>query len=336
MTLETGRLQRGLQKRQLSPVAFLMRWELLLVLLLILVGAINTSLSPYFLDTRNLLDMTFHFVERGIIALPMMFITISGNLVDLSVASTLAMSAVLMAVSYQAGLNIWLAVLLALIVGALGGLLNGMIIVKARLSPIVVTLGTYSLYRGIAFVMLGDHYVTGYPPEFTYIGRGYVGNTPLPLPLVIFAVLAVLFGLLLHSTTFGRFVYAMGGNEQACRYSGIAVYRIKIILFVLSGLMSALAAIMLSARIGSTRPNIALGSELEVITAVVLGGVSISGGKGTVPGVMLALFLIGMARWGMRLMGVPGQATIVVIGLLLIVAILLPELLRRLAPGARE
>ncbi|GFP18497.1 ribose transport system permease protein [Candidatus Hakubella thermalkaliphila] len=336
MTLEAGRLERGLQKRRLSPVAFLMRWELLLVLLIIVASTISTWLSPHFLVQRNLLDMTFHFVERSIIALPMMLITISGNMVDLSVASTLAMTAVLMGVSYQAGLNIWLAVLLALVVGALGGLLNGMVIVKARLSPIVVTLGTYSLYRGIAFVMLGNLYVTGYPPEFTYIGRGYVGNTPAPVPLVIFTILAVLFGLLLHRTTFGRFIYAMGGNEQACRYSGIAVDRIKIILFLLSGLMSALAGIMLSGRIGSTRPNIALGSELEVITAVVLGGVSISGGKGTVPGVILALFLIGIARWGMRLMGVPGEAVIVVIGLLLIVAILLPELLRRLAPGARE
>jgi rhamnose transport system permease protein len=128
----------------------------------------------------------------------------------------------------------------------------------------------------------------------------------------------------------------MGSNEQACRYSGIAVDRIKIILFVLSGLMSALAAVLLTARIGSTRPNIALGSELEVITAVVLGGVSISGGKGTVPGVMLALFLIGMARYGMSLVNVPAQVMTVVIGSLLIVAILLPKLLRRLAPGARE
>lgn len=336
MTLKTGSLQRRLLKRQLSPAAILMRWELLLVLLLIIAGAINTSLSPYFLDTRNLFDMTFNFMEKSIIALPMMFITISGNIVDLSVASTLAMSAVLMAVSYQAGLNIWLAVLLGLMVGALGGFINGVLIAKVRLSPIVVTLGTYSLYRGIAFVILGDHVVSGYPPEFTYIGRGYVGNTPVPLPLVIFAVLAVLFGLLLHRTTFGRFVYAMGSNEQACRYSGIAVDRIKIILFVLSGLMSALAAVLLTARIGSTRPNIALGFELEVITAVVLGGVSIFGGEGTMPGVVLALFLIGMARYGMSLVNVPAQVMTVVIGSLLIVAILLPKLLRRLAPGARE
>lgn len=318
-------------QRRISPAALLLRWESLLVLLLLATSAVNASISPYFLTTRNLFDMTFQFMEKSIIALPMAFIIISGN-IDLSVASTLAMSAILMGASFQAGLNIWLAALVGLAVGALGGLINGMLVARVRLPSLVVTLGTYALYRGVAFVILGDRAVTGFPPEFLYLGQGYVGNTPVPVPLVIFAVLAVLFGLLLHRTTFGRFVYAIGNNEQACRYSGVAVDRIKVILFVLSGLMSALAAVILTARFNSTRPNIATGFELDVITAVVLGGVSIFGGEGTMPGVVLALFLVGVVARGMSLRNAPGEIQNIVIGALLIVAILLPQLLRRLAP----
>jgi rhamnose transport system permease protein len=301
----------------------------LLILLLFLASAVNASLSPYFLDVRNLFDMTFNFMERGLIALTMALIIISGN-IDLSVASNLAMSAILMGVVYQAGWNIWLAVLLGLTVGTLGGMLNGLLIAKVRLPALVVTLGTYALYRGIAFVVLGDQAVTKFPSEFTYLGQGYIPGTPVPVPLVLFAVFAIVYGLLLHRTTFGRFVYAIGSNEEACRYSGVNVDRIKVTLFALSGLMSALAGMILAARFGSVRPNIAMGFELEVITTVVLGGVDIFGGRGTMLGVVLALFLIGVARYGMSLKNVPGQTQTTLIGALLIGAILLPQILRRL------
>jgi rhamnose transport system permease protein len=309
--------------------SWLLRWESLLVLLLLLASTINASLSPYFLNVQNLFDMTFNFMERSLIALTMTFIIISGN-IDLSVASNLAMSAILMGVAYQAGWNIWLAVVVGLTVGALGGLVNGLLIARVRLPALVVTLGTYALYRGIAFVVLGDQAVTRFPSEFTVLGQGYVPGTPVPVPLVLFAVLAAVYGLLLHRTTFGRLAYAIGSNEAACRYSGVAVDRIKITLFTLSGLMSALAGVILVARFGSARPNIATGFELEAITAVVLGGVDIFGGQGTMPGVVLALFLIGVARYGMSLRNVPGQTQTTLIGVLLIVAILLPQLLRRL------
>ena len=317
--------------RRLKLAVMLLRWEWLLVALLVAACVFNASLSPYFLDIHNLFDMTFHFMERSLIALPMAFVIISGN-IDLSVASNLGMSAIIMAASYQQGLNIWLAVLLGLTIGALGGLLNGLFVAKVRLPSLVVTLGSYALYRGIAFVILGDLVVTGFPSRFTYLGQGYIGQTPIPVPLVIFAVLAVPFGLLLHRTTFGRFIYAIGNNEVACRYAGVAVDRIKIIIFTLSGLMSALAAVVMTARFGSARPNIALGFELDVITAVVLGGVDINGGRGTMPGVVLALFLMGVARYGMSLKNVPGQIQNVLIGVLLIVSILLPQVLRRFAP----
>ncbi len=329
MTSRSGVMRRGL----VFP-GWLLRWEALLIVLLLVASVVNASLSPYFLDVHNLFDMTFNFMERGLIALTMTFIIISGN-IDLSVASNLAMSAILMGVAHQAGWNIWLAVLLGLAIGVLGGVLNGLLIAKVRLPALVVTLGTYALYRGIAFVVLGDQAVTRFPAAFTYLGQGYLPGTPVPVPLALFAAFAILYGLLLHRTTFGRFVYAIGSNEEACRYSGVNVDRIKITLFALSGLMSALAGTVLAARFGSVRPNIAMGFELEVITTVVLGGVDIFGGRGTMPGVVLALFLIGVARYGMSLKNVPGQTQTTLIGVLLIVAILLPQVLRRLtASGA--
>lgn len=320
--------------KRFTALSLLLRWEWLLVLLIIVACLVNASLSKYFLDVDNLFDMTFNFMEKSLVALAMTFIIISAN-IDLSVASNLAMSAVIMAITFQSGLNIWLAVLLGLFVGTVGGLINGLLISRVRLPALVVTLGTYAFYRGVAFVLLGDLVVKGFSESFMYIGQGDVPNTSIPVPLLLFSVMAVLFGLVLHRTTFGRFIYAIGNNEEACRYSGVAVGRIKIIIFALSGFMSALAGVVMTARFGSVRPNIAVGLELDVITAVVLGGVNIFGGQGSILGVVLALFLIGIVRFGMSLKNVPGQVQSTLIGVLLILAILLPQLLRRLAPRLR-
>ncbi|GAB4520399.1 MAG: ABC transporter permease [Anaerolineae bacterium] len=327
----------ALAGRRTTLPRWLFRWETLLIALLALACAINAMLSPYFLDARNLMDMTFNFMERSLIALPMAYIIISAN-IDLSVASNLAMSTVVMGVLYQSGWNIWPAALAGLLTGTLGGLLNGFLVARVKLPALVVTLGTYALYRGVAFVLLGDQAVTRLPDDFAYLGQGYIPGTYIPVPLVLFAIAAVIYGLILHYTAFGRLVYAIGSNEEACRFSGVPVDRIKLILFGLSGFMSALAGLVLAARISSIRPNIATGFELEVITAVVLGGVDILGGRGTLPGVVLALFLIGVARYGMSLKNVPGQTQSTLIGALLIVSILLPHALRRLAgaPGVRR
>jgi rhamnose transport system permease protein len=315
-------------------LSLLLRWEWLLVLLIIVACFVNASLSRYFLDVDNLFDMTFNFMEKSLVALPMTFIIISGN-IDLSVASNLAMSAVIMATAFQSGLNIWLAVLLGLCIGTIGGLINGLLVSRLRLPALAVTLGTYALYRGVAFVLLGDLVVKGFPDSFIYIGQGNVLNTPVPVPLLLFSVMAVVFGLVLHRTAFGRLIYAIGNNEEACRYSGVAVNRIKVIIFALSGFMSALAGVIMTARFGSVRPNIAAGLELDVITAVVLGGVDIFGGQGSILGVVLALFLMGITRFGMSLKNVPGQVQSTLIGFLLILAILLPQLLRRFALRSR-
>ncbi|MDI9485308.1 MAG: ABC transporter permease [Bacillota bacterium] len=311
------------------------RWEFLLFLLLVGVFILMSNLSPHFLNLRNLLDSTVHFTEKGVIAVCMTFIIISGNM-DLSVASNMAMSAAVMGIAYRAGMGIWPAAMLCLLVGALGGLFNGLVVTRIKLPSMVATLATFSLYRGIAYVLLGNQAITGYPYQFAEIGQGYFLNTNIPNQLVIFLALAAIFGFILHKTTFGRTVYAIGNNEDACRYSGLPVDRIKIIMFTVNGLLAGLSAILLTSRIYSTRPNIALNYELEIITAVVLGGVSIKGGRGSMIGVVLALFLIGASRFGMSLLNIPGQMMTVIIGMLLIVAILLPQFLERFSSKSSE
>jgi rhamnose transport system permease protein len=306
----------------------LLRWEVLLLLLIIIVSIINSILSPYFLQTRNLFRSTSDFMEMGLMMLPMVFVIITGN-IDLSVASNLAMCASFMGWLFNNGWNIWLAAGAALILGTLGGLLNGFLVARVRLPALVVTLGTFAFYRGVAYVLLGDQAARGYPPSFTYLGQGRVAGTLVPFSLVLFLALALVFGLVLHKTVFGRYTYAIGNNEEACRYSGVAVDRIKMIIFMMSGFMAALAGIVLAARFGSTRPDIGLGLELDVITATVLGGVDIMGGSGTMLGAFLSLFLIGVMRFGMGLINIQGQVQSIAIGLLLILAILLPRISRR-------
>lgn len=308
----------------------LVRWEWLLVVLLIVVTIVNARLSPFFLNRTNLLRTTSDFLEIGILMLPTVFIIMTGN-IDLSIASILGLAASLMGWLFMRGSNIWLAVAVALLVSVVAGLVNGVLIARLKLPALVVTIGTLSLYRGLAYALLGDQAARGYPPSFTYLGQGTLGGTGIPVALVIFAVLALVFGLVLHKTTFGRYLYAIGNNEEACRYSGVPVERIKLIIYVLSAVMAALAGFILAARFGSTRPDIGTGLELTVITVTVLGGVSIFGGKGTMVGAILALLLVGLLRFGMGLVNLQGQIQNIVIGSLLIFSILLPRLGGRLS-----
>ena len=218
-----------------------------------------------------------------------------------------------------------------LAVGGICGAFNGLLVARVGLPSIVVTIGTMSLFRGLAQVILGDQAITRYPAGFKALGDGYaIKWPPVPYSFALFLVLAVIFAAVLHKTAFGRKLYAIGNNPVAAYFSGIQVNRIRFWLFVLTGLLSGIAAVFLTARIGSTRPNIALGWELEVITAVILGGVSISGGSGTIPGVVLAVFIIGLATFGLSLINVPGIVISVLLGILLIVSIAMPIVVRRL------
>ena len=306
-----------------SFLANFKRWEWMLVGLILLDILLNTRLSPFFLDARNLSRTSSDFMEIGLMMLPMVFIIITGN-IDLSVASNMGMSASFMGLLHNLGVNIWVAALAGLLLGTLGGFLNGVLVARVKLPALVVTLGTYAFYRGIAYGFLGDQAARGYPKSFTYFGQGKVFGSLIPFSVALFIVLAIIFGLVLHRTTFGRYLFAIGNNENATLYSGVPVARIKFIIYTLSGFMAALAGLVLAARFGSTRPDIGTGLELSVITAVVLGSVDINGGKGTMIGAGLSLLLIGLMRFGMGLLNIQGQVQGIVIGLLLILSILLP------------
>jgi rhamnose transport system permease protein len=236
-----------------------------------------------------------------------------------------------MGLAMQAGAGPAELVLISLTVGALCGAFNGALVTVFGLPAIVVTIGTMSLYRGVAQVVLGDTAITTYPPEFTEWAQNFIlEQPPLYLAFSLFLVLAAIFALVLHRTIWGRMLYAIGNNPVAARYSGVPVSRIRFILFVLTGLLAGLASALLTARIGSTRPNLAFGWELDIVTMVVLGGVSIAGGAGTIPGVVVAVFVLGLTTFGLTLLNVPGIVINVVIGLLLVASIALPIIARRL------
>ena len=312
-----------------------LRWEWLLVGLIIVVVIINMRLTPYFMDARNLSRTSSDFMEIGLMMLPMVFIIITGN-IDLSVASNMGMSASFMGLLHNMGVNIWVAAGAALLLGTLGGMLNGYLISKIKLPALVVTLGTYAFYRGLAYGFLGDQAARGYPEAFTYFGQGKVFGTLIPFSVALFLFMAVIFGLVLHRTTFGRYLYSIGNNENATNYSGIPVAKIKFIIYTVSGFMASLAGLILAARFGSTRPDNGTGLELAVITAAVLGGVDINGGKGSMLGAAFSLLLIGLMRFGMSLLNIQGQVQGIAIGLLLILSILIPSVVRSVSATGKN
>jgi rhamnose transport system permease protein len=302
-------------------------WETILVAVAIAVFVTNSFASPFFLNAWNLSDATFNFTEKALIAFAMAMLIIAGE-IDLSVASIIALASTAMGLAMQAGAGVPVLVLVGVGTGLICGAINGFLVAGMGLPSIVVTIGTMSLFRGIAFIVLGDQAFTGYPREFAYFGQGYVWWV-ISFELALFAVCAVIYWVLLHRTSFGRSVYAIGNNATAAQFSGIRVARVKFILFLLTGLMSGIAAVCLTSRLGSTRPSIAAGWELEVVTMVVLGGVSILGGSGSILGVVLAALIMGMVTFGFGLLNVPGIVMSIFLGALLITVIALPRLLRR-------
>ena len=311
------RLQSPLEQRLKS-------WESLLMLVAITIFIANSFASPYFLNAWNLSDATFNFTEKAMIAFAMALLIISGE-IDLSVASIIALASTAMGAAAQIGLGTESLILIGLTVGLICGATNGILVTRFGLPSIVVTIGTMSLFRGISFIILGDQAYRGYPQDFAYFGQGYVWWV-ISFEFVLFSILAVLYGIILHMTNFGRAVYAIGNNPTGALFSGIRVNRVKFILFLLTGLMSGVAAICLTSRLGSTRPSIAFGWELEIVTMVVLGGVNILGGSCSIPGVIIAAFVMGLVTFGLGLLNVPGIVMSIVIGALLISVIALPRL----------
>ena len=306
----------------------LFSWQSLLFLVAVAIFILNCFATPYFLSPWSLSDATFNFTEKALIALAMALVIISGE-IDLSVAAIIAFSSTMMGLALQFGVGTPGLVAVGILTGLICGAFNGVLVTGLGLPSIVVTIGTMSFFRGLSFIVLGDQAYKGYPTSFAFFGQGYVWWV-ISFEFVLFLIMAVLFYILLHRTNFGRWVFVIGNNPVAAEFSGVRVRRIKLILFCLTGIMSGIAAVLLTSRLGSTRPSIAQGWELEVITMVVLGGVSILGGAGSIIGVVLAAFIMGLVTFGLGLLNVPGIVMSIVIGGLLITVIALPILARRL------
>ncbi len=302
-------------------------WEAILLAVAVMVFVANAFASPYFLNAWNLSDATFNFTEKAMIALAMAMLIVAGE-IDLSVASIIALASTAMGLAMTAGVGTPVLVLVGLATGLLCGAFNGWLVAGLGLPSIVVTIGTMSLFRGLSYIVLGDQAFTAYPASFAFFGQGYV-YWVFSFELALFGVAAVVFHILLHRTSFGRGVFAIGNNPTAALFSGIRVARVRFALFLLTGLMSGIAAVCLTSRLGSTRPSIAMGMELEVVTMVVLGGVSILGGSGSIAGVVIAAVIMGMVTFGFGLLNVPGIVMSIFLGLLLIGVIALPRLFGR-------
>ena len=310
--------------------SFLTSWEALLVLLLLIGVVIGSVLSPYFLSSFNLeYALPSNIMEIAIMALPMTLIIIAGE-IDLSVASLLGLTSVVLGLLWQSGHPMWLAIGVALLVGLVAGSLNGLLVTKLALPSLVVTIGTLALYRGLAYVVLGDQAVSNFPTAFTNLGFGTLPGTQLPWSGLIFAILVAIFVVVLHFSRWGRQLYAMGNNKEAARFSGINVSRVKLVLFILSGVIAALAGVIFTARFSSARPDNAVGFELYVVTVVLLGGVNIFGGRGSLLGVVLAIFIVAVLQNVMGLVNISGDIQSLAIGLLLILSVLGPNLARRI------
>jgi rhamnose transport system permease protein len=308
---------------------FLLRWEAVLLLILLLINIFNTMSSPYYLSVTGLLDATRDFMDKSFIVFPMTMIILMGE-IDISVGATIALSSVIMGVAYNAGNGIPMvgAILLALLVGTVCGLINGLLLTRFKeLSPMIVTLSTMTIYRGIAYIILKDQAAGKFPSWFQEFGWGTVG--PVPYVLIVFVVLAVIFTIVLNKTKLGRRIYAIGSNRTASIFSGIKVDQIRILAYTLAGFMSGLTAIFLTSRMSSTRPNIGYMYELDIISMVVLGGISTSGGKGRLAGALIAIFVIGYLKYGLGLNNISSQVLMIIIGLLLIISVLTPNLVAR-------
>ena len=306
----------------------LFSWQSLLFLVAVAIFILNCFATPYFLSPWSLSDATFNFTEKALIALAMALVIISGE-IDLSVAAIIAFASTMMGFALQFGVGTPGLVAVGLLTGLVCGAFNGALVTGLGLPSIVVTIGTMSFFRGLSFIVLGDQAYKGYPDSFAFFGQGYVWWV-ISFEFVLFLIMAVLFYILLHRSNFGRRVFVIGNNPVAAEFSGVRVRRTKLILFCLTGIMSGVAAVLLTSRLGSTRPSIAQGWELEVITMVVLGGVSILGGVGSILGVVLAAFIMGLVTFGLGLLNVPGIVMSIVIGGLLIAVIALPILAGRL------
>ena len=312
----------------------ILSWDGLLAILTLLALLYAVFAVPNFATSFNISQAIAGVSEKALLVLPMALLMITRE-IDLSVASMLALSSVVLGALVQAGTPLGLAIPAVLVVGGLAGLLNGVLVTRLALSSLVVTLGTMALFRGIGYVILGSASVNILPDALTNFGIDTVLGNILPWTIVPFLVIAPLFVVLLHYTPTGRRLYAVGGSPEAARYSGIDGKRLRLMLFVTSGVVSAIAGIVFTARLSNARADNAIGFELDVITVALLGGINVFGGRGNLAGVFWALALVALLRNVLGLSQIGGDAQGIVIGSLLIVSLLASNVVQSLAEAAR-
>jgi rhamnose transport system permease protein len=302
----------------------LLRWESGLLVVLIAIVILGTQVSSQFLTQGNLFYLCISIGEIAIMTLPLTLIIITGE-IDLSVASILGLSSALLGYLVSHGWGLWPTFLVVLVVGVAAGTFNGVLVTRVGLPSLAVTIGTLTFYRGLAVVILGPNIISSFPEKYTSIGVNPVGNTFLSYSVLFFLVLALIFGVLLHLTPVGRSLFAIGLNTEAATFAGMRVKRIKLLLFVLSGVVCAFAGILYTFRLSTAVQDNGLGLELNAVAIVLLGGVSIFGGKGSILGVVLAVFVYAALQNVLFLTNFPQRAFGIVTGCLLLVSVLVPN-----------
>ncbi len=328
----------GVDASRQAPWRALLRWETALLVVLVAVLLLGAAHSPGFLTSGNFFFIGVNEGEVAIMALPLLLIIMTGE-IDLSVASMLGLSGTVMGLLFHDGWNIYLAMLAAVAVGAVGGALNGFLVARVGLPSIAVTIGTLTLFRGIAEILLAPQIVTGFPTRLTSIGVLPISGTQLGYSAAIFLLLATVCAVVLHATPLGRSIIAIGLQPEAAQFSGIRVNRIKFGLYVVSGLVCAFAGVLFALKNSSVSYDAGTGLELNVVAVVLFGGVSIFGGRGTVLGVVLAAIIFGCLLQVLTQMGVTAEVQNIVTGGLLLISVIVPnagETLHRLRARTRR
>ncbi len=299
-------------------------WEGLLLAILIVVVTFNAISTPHYLRLQNQINLFQLHIEKIIVALVMTFIIINGE-IDLTVGSVMGLAGCVMAYLYEKGVPFEVCLLAGLLTGVLAGTFNGFMVSYVGLTSLIVTLAGLIGYRGLARVLLENRSIGNFPEWFNRLGQQPLVG-PIPLALIVFFILLIAALIIMQWSGIGRLIYVIGNNREVARYSGVNVRRVKMSLFVVSGFISALSGLLLAARLGSMRGDTATGTELEVITMVLMGGVSIFGGTGSMFGVLLSILIILNLRNGMGLLNITGEIQTGVIGILLILSVLVPNI----------
>ena len=316
---------RTVKPHRLGILAALLAEVVLLTILTSSFGG-KEFFDSTFLSWSNLKDVLRELSFVAIMAVGQSMVIISGG-IDLSVGSVLGLSGVMSAIALNGNLSVFSSVLIGLLVGLVSGLMNGFLITKAKLPPFIATLGMMSIARGLAYTITGGETIRNLPPQFLMIGQGEIFI--IPIPIIIMVVLALIARYALKSTTWGRYVYAIGGNEEAAIYSGVNVEMIKIFVYSLCGFSAGLAGVLFTSRFGVGQSTAGNGYELDVIAAAVIGGISLSGGRGTITGAIIGAVFMGILRNGLILLSVSSYWQQFAIGLVIILAVVLDRMTKR-------